>query len=113
MSDRAADGLTVPRPVSPGMTARELFKNVVQYMKCELTEMRETAIVAFGHANELAFRCHSHCSRSSSIHTILAVAELILHGFQIYLVCTDVWFVFTDVRYFVSVLVFCDISSRS
>jgi len=47
---------TLARPVSPGMTARELFKTVVQYIKCELAEMRETAIVAFGHANELAFR---------------------------------------------------------
>jgi len=42
------------------MTARELFKNVVQYIKCELTEMRETAIVAFGHANELAFRYYCY-----------------------------------------------------
>jgi len=50
------DGLTVGRPVSPGMTARELFKTVAQYIKCDVTEMRETAIVAFGHANELAFR---------------------------------------------------------
>ena len=57
VSDRS-DGLTVPRPVSPGMTARELFKNVVQYIKCDLTEMRETAIIAFGHANELALRYH-------------------------------------------------------
>jgi len=57
-SERAVDSLTsaLPRPVSPGMTARELFKSVVQYVKCELSEMRETAIVAFGHANELAFR---------------------------------------------------------
>ena len=38
------------------MTARELFKTVVQYIKCDLTEMRETTVVAFGHANELAFK---------------------------------------------------------
>jgi len=48
--------ITSTRPVSPGMTARELYKTVVQYIKCELTEMRETAIVAFGHASELALR---------------------------------------------------------
>jgi len=58
MDGGGGGGLTTvtARPVSPGLTAREMFKNVAQYIKCELTEMRETAIVAFGHANELAFR---------------------------------------------------------
>ena len=69
---RVADGgLTMTRPVSPGMTARELFKNVAQYIKCELTEMRETAIVAFGHANDLAFRyrSHLHCQLMFMYHS--------------------------------------------
>lgn len=46
----------VSRPVSPGMTARELFKSLTTYIKCEVTEMRETAVVGMGHINPPVFR---------------------------------------------------------
>ena len=45
------------RPVSPGMTARELFKNLTSaYIKCEVAEMRETTVFGLGHINPSAFR---------------------------------------------------------
>lgn len=48
--------VVAPRPISPGMTARELFKTVIHYLRNDVTELRETAIIGLGHSNPLSFR---------------------------------------------------------
>ncbi|ESO09038.1 hypothetical protein HELRODRAFT_109994 [Helobdella robusta] len=47
---------TTIRPVSPGLSAREMFRNLMTYLKCDIAEMRETTVFALGHINYLAFR---------------------------------------------------------
>lgn len=48
--------IVASHPVSPGMTAREMFKSLTAYIKCEVMEMRETAVVGMGHINPPVFQ---------------------------------------------------------